>query len=88
MNNEYRISTINGVASITLPIGDYTIKELNPNSGYILNEDIVSITLDKDTNIDFYNTKIEVPDTYSNGFNILYLLLPLFILIKKIKKYS
>ena len=88
VNNEYRISTINGVASITLPIGSYTIKELNPNSGYILNEDIVSITLDKDTNIDFYNTKIEVPDTYSNGFNILYLLLPLFILIKKIKKYS
>ena len=88
VNNEYRISTINGIASITLPIGDYTIKELNPNTGYILNEDIISITLDKDTNLDFYNTKIEVPDTYSSNYNLLYLLITIYIAIKKIKKYS
>lgn len=87
-DNKYKITTIDGIASIELPMGNYSIKEINPSIGYILNEDIVTINLDKDTSIDFYNSKIEVPDTKSNYSYINILFMYLFFIIKRIKRYS
>ena len=87
-NNEYELKTINGIASITLPIGEYSIKEVNANIGYVLNEDIININLDKNTEIDFYNSKIEVPDTNTSYSSLLFIFIFIFITLKRIKKYS
>lgn len=87
-NNKYTINTINGIASISLPINKYYIKEINTNIGYMLNEDKIEVNLDKNKEIDFYNSKIEVPDTYTRDYSFIYLLGIIFIVIKRIKKLS
>ena len=80
-----RISTITtnnlGIASITLPYGTYTIKQINTTEGYNMVDDI-TITIDNTNNevLELKDLRIEVPNTSTNS-NILVLLIKLLLIL-------
>ena len=85
-NSKYeRISTITtnnlGMASITLPYGTYTIKQINTTEGYNMVDDI-TITIDNTNNevLELKDLRIEVPNTSTNS-NILVLLIKLLLIL-------
>lgn len=85
-NSKYeRISTITtnnlGIASITLPYGTYTIKQINTTEGYNMVDDI-TITIDNTNNevLELKDLRIEVPNTSTNS-NILVLLIKLLLIL-------
>ena len=85
-NSKYeRISTITtnnlGIASITLPYGTYTIKQINTTEGYNIVDDI-TITIDNTNNevLELKDLRIEVPNTSTNS-NILVLLIKLLLIL-------
>ena len=85
-NSKYeRISTITtnnlGIASITLPYGTYTIKQINTTEGYNMVDDI-TITIDNPNNevLELKDLRIEIPNTSTNS-NILVLLIKLLLIL-------
>jgi len=74
-NNE-KISTITtnnlGIASITLPYGTYTLKQVNTTEGYKKIDDI-TITIDntEDELIELKDLRIEVPNTSTNNYLLI-----------------
>lgn len=85
-NSKYeRISTITtnnlGIASITLPYGTYTIKQINTTEGYNMVDDI-TITIGNTNNevLELKDLRIEVPNTSTNS-NILVLLIKLLLIL-------
>lgn len=83
-NNLYeKIATITtnnlGIATITLPYGEYTLKQLNTTDGY-KKVDNITIKIDNEENelIELKDLKIEVPNTSTNN-NLLILILKFFL---------
>lgn len=75
-SNYEKISTITtdnlGKASITLPYGEYTIKQINTTEGYKKVDDI-TIKIDNTDNetIELKDLKIEVPNTSTNNYLLI-----------------
>lgn len=80
-----RISTITtndlGIAEITLPYGEYTLKQINTTEGYKKVSDI-TIKVDNTFNevIELKDLKIEVPNTSTNNYLLIELIKLLLIL--------
>ena len=63
-----------GITSVTLPYGTYTIKQVNSTEGYYKTDDITINVIDtNDINIELYDEKIEidVPNTSTNIYRII-----------------
>ena len=75
----------NGITSITLPYGTYTIKQVNSTEGYYKTDDIVvSISNTDNINLELYDEKIEieVPNTSTNIYrNIIIKILSLLLIL-------
>ena len=59
-NREYEF--VDGVISLRLGEGNYTVKEINSSDGYYINNDELKFTVESDSgvkDIDFYNEKIK-----------------------------
>lgn len=68
-----------GITTINLKYGTYTIKQINTHEGYELNDEFkIEVKDNKDEIINLEDLKIEVPETYTPS--------RLEILIKKIKR--
>ncbi len=83
-DNNKLIKTIktdkNGNAEITLPYGKYIIKQLTTTEGYDFIDPIeIRVEDSKEQIINLKDYKIEVPDTYTNNFNILVYILLLLL---------
>lgn len=74
-NNEkiYTITTNNlGIASITLPYGKYTLKQINTTEGYKKIDDITIIVDNtEDELIELKDLRIEVPNTSTNNYLLI-----------------
>lgn len=74
-NNEkiYTITTNNlGIASITLPYGKYTLKQINTTEGYKKIDDITIIVDNtEDELIELKDLRIEVPNTSTNDYLLI-----------------
>ena len=75
-NNYEKITTITtnnlGIAEITLPYGEYTLKQINTTEGYNKVDDI-TIKVDNQDNetIELKDLKIEVPNTHTNNYLLI-----------------
>lgn len=84
-SNYERLTTITtnelGIAEITLPYGNYTLKQINTTEGYQKIEDI-TIKIDNTENetIELKDLKIEVPNTSTNNYLLIYIIKLLLIL--------
>ena len=68
-----------GITTINLKYGTYTIKQINTHEGYELNDEFkIEVKDNEDEIINLEDLKIEVPETYTPS--------RLEILIKKIKR--
>ncbi len=70
------VTDLNGIMTFNnLPLGNYYLKELNTNVGYVPNEEVLEIKLSKEDNIyqiTITNERIiEIPDTYLNEYEIV-----------------
>ena len=72
--NDKEYEFIDGVIDLTLPEGNYSIKEINASNGYHINLDELSFTIESNSGnkeIDFYNEKtkgkVEVKKTNEDG---------------------
>ena len=77
MNLIYSGETINGRAEISLPYGDYILKEIGVPDGYLLNEEEIKFSVNDITcasNFRIDNEKVYMPDTTTSS-NISYLIL-------------
>ena len=75
-NNYEKINTITtnslGIAEITLPYGEYTLKQINTTEGYNKVDDI-TIKVDNQDNetIELKDLKIEVPNTHTTNYLLI-----------------
>lgn len=82
-NNKYeRINVITtnaeGIAEITLPYGEYTLKQINTTDGYNkVNDFTIKVDNTENEYIELKDLKIEVPNTSTNN----YLLIEIIILL-------
>ncbi len=72
--NDKEYEFIDGVINLTLPAGDYSIKEINASTGYFINNNELMFTIESNSGnkeIDFYNEKtkgkIEIRKTNEDG---------------------
>ena len=82
-----------GKASITLPYGNYTIKQVNTTPGYNLTDDLnISVTTNEKESYKLYDYKIKVPNTRIKNKNKTYLiilvLLPISLIIYEKKRIN
>lgn len=77
MNLVYTGETINGKAEISLPYGEYILKEIGVPDGYLLNEEEIRFSVNDITCASSFrinNEKVYMPDTTTSS-NISYLIL-------------
>lgn len=69
-----------GKVKITLPYGNYTIKQINSTPGYELAKDLkISVINNEKENYKLYDYKIKVPNTRTDDKNIIYLIIGLIL---------
>lgn len=78
-SNYEKISTITtnslGIAEITLPYGEYTLKQINTTKGYKKVDDITIKVDNTDPEIiELRDLKIEVPNTHTNNYLLIEIL--------------
>ena len=77
----YSGSTINGVLKVELPYGDYVLKEISVDNGYLLNNKEVNFTVNDiscTSTLSILNEEIKMPITTSTNYKLNYMLLFLF----------
>ena len=75
-NNYEKIATITtnnlGIAEITLPYGEYILKQINTTEGYSkVNDIIIKVDNQDNETIELKDLKIEVPNTHTNNYLLI-----------------